>query len=97
MKTTKENPTLKGHPARELRAELLRKIASLVGKEENRRTEIPGASRHRRTSPTPRCRTTYHPGVIVVAQGSKHVNLGRTLLLEQLSWFGFRLECVSQI
>jgi AraC-like DNA-binding protein len=78
MKTTKENPTLKANPARELRAELARKIASLVGKEENRITEIPGVSLHRRTSPTPPCRTTYHPGVIVVAQGSKQVNLGRT-------------------
>jgi hypothetical protein len=41
-------------------------------------TEIPGLSLHRRTSPTPPCRTTYHPGVIVVAQGRKQANLGRT-------------------
>jgi AraC-like DNA-binding protein len=34
-------------------------------------------SLHRRTSPTPPCRTTYHPGIIVVAQGRKQVNLGR--------------------
>ena len=49
-----------------------------MGKEENRITEIPGVSLHRRTSPTPPCRTTYHPGIIVVAQGSKQVNLGQT-------------------
>jgi AraC-like DNA-binding protein len=60
------------------RSELACKIASAVGKEENRITEIPGVSLHQRTSPTPPCRTTYHPGVIVVAQGSKRVNLGRT-------------------
>jgi hypothetical protein len=70
MRNTKENTTLKANAARELRAELARKIASLVGKEENRITEIHGVSLHRRTSPTPPCRTTYHPGVIVVAQGS---------------------------
>jgi AraC-like DNA-binding protein len=78
MKNTKENATPNAHPARGLRAELARKIASLLGKEENRITEIPGASLHRRTSPTPPCRTTYHPGIIVVAQGSKQVNLGPT-------------------
>ena len=78
MKNTKESATLKANPAHGLRAELARKIASLIGKEENRITEIPGVSLHRRTSPTPPCRTTYHPGVIVVAQGSKQVNLGRT-------------------
>ena len=40
------------------------------GNEENRITEIPGVSLHRRTAPTPPCRTTYCPGIIVVAQGS---------------------------
>jgi AraC-like DNA-binding protein len=60
-----------------LRAELAHKIASLIGNEENRITEIPGVSLHRRTAPTPPCRATYHPGIIVVAQGRKQVNLGR--------------------
>jgi AraC-like DNA-binding protein len=87
MKNTKENATLKADPARGLRAGLARKIASFVGKEENRITEIPGVSLHRRTSPTPPCRTTYHPGVIVVAQGSKQVNLGRTSFIYDESRF----------
>jgi AraC-like DNA-binding protein len=87
MKNTKENATLKPNPARGLRAELARKIASLVGKEENRITEIPGVSLHRRTSPTPPCRTTYHPGVVVVAQGSKQVKLGRTSFIYNESRF----------
>jgi AraC-like DNA-binding protein len=87
MKNTKENATLKANPARGLRAELASKIASFVGKEENRITEIPGVSLHRRTSPTPPCRTTYHPGVIVVAQGSKQVNLGRTSFIYDESRF----------
>jgi len=87
MKKPKENDALDPNPARGLRAELARKIASLMGEEENRITEIPGVSLHRRTSPTPPCRTTYHPGVIVVAQGSKQVNLGRTSFIYDESRF----------
>jgi AraC-like DNA-binding protein len=60
------------------RSELAHKIAQKIGKEEVRITEIPGLSLHKRSAPTPPCRTTYHPGIIVVAQGSKRVNLGRT-------------------
>jgi AraC-like DNA-binding protein len=87
MKNTKENAALKPNPARGLRAELARKIASLVGNEENRITDIPGVSLHRRTSPTPPCRTTYHPGIIVVAQGGKQVNLGPTSFIYDESHF----------
>ncbi|HEV3279315.1 MAG TPA: AraC family transcriptional regulator [Terriglobia bacterium] len=87
MKNNQDNAALKPNPARGLRAELARKIASLVGNEENRITEIPGLSLHRRTSPTPPCRTTYHAGVIVVAQGRKQVNLGRTSFIYDESRF----------
>ena len=87
MKNTKENAALTPDPVRGLRAELAGKIASLVGKEENRITEIPGVSLHRRTSPTPPCRTTYHPGIIVVAQGSKQVNLGPNSFIYDESHF----------
>jgi len=77
MNKSKETATVKANPARALRAELAHKIASFMGNEEKRITEIPGMSLHRRTSPTPPCRTTYHPGIIVVAQGAKQVNLGQ--------------------
>jgi AraC-like DNA-binding protein len=87
MKNSKENATLEANPARQVRSELAHKIASLLGKEENRITEIPGVSLHRRTSPTPPCRTTYHPGIIVVAQGSKQVNLGPTSFIYDESHF----------
>ena len=76
MKNAKQNATLMTKGAHELRANLARRIASFLGKEENRITEISGLSLHRRTSPTPPCRTTYHPGIIVVAQGSKQANRG---------------------
>lgn len=77
VKYLKKNAPYKPSPVLELRAALAHKIALLVGKAENRITEIPGVSLHRRTSPTPPCRTTYYPGVIVVAQGRKQANLGR--------------------
>jgi AraC-like DNA-binding protein len=78
MENIKENAILKPNSASGLRAEFAGKIASLVGNQQNRITEIPGVSLHRRTTPSPPCRMTYHPGVIVVAQGSKRVNLGPT-------------------
>ena len=77
-KKTIQTPTPKPNPAHQLRPQLAAKIASLIGNEENRITEIPNVSLHRRTVPSPPCRMTYHPGVIVVAQGSKRVNLGPT-------------------
>jgi AraC-like DNA-binding protein len=87
MKNTKEQATLKANQARGSQAELVQKIASFMGKEENRTTEIAGVSLHRRTAPTPPCRMTYHPGIIVVAQGSKRVNLGRTSFIYDESSF----------
>jgi len=77
MKNIAPNAALRPNPAIPFRAELARKIASFIGNEEKRITEISGMSLHRRTSPTPPCRTTYHPGIIVVAQGAKQVNLGQ--------------------
>ena len=58
MKTGKESAILKPSPTHGLCAELAGKIASFIGKEENRITEIPGVSLHRRTAPTPPCRMT---------------------------------------
>ncbi len=87
MESAQENAALKAAPARESSAELARKIASFIGKEEKRITAVPGLSLHQRTSPTPPCRTTYHPGVIVVAQGSKQANLGRTTFVYDESRF----------
>jgi len=87
MNNTNEKATLKANQARGSQAELARKVASFLGTEENRTTEIPGVSLHQRTAPTPPCRMTYHPGVIVVAQGSKRVNLGRTSFIYDESRF----------
>src|ERR1700691_5408659 len=73
------NPLLSRAP--ELRALLARKIAFSVGSEENRATEIPGLTLHRRAAPTAPCSMTYEPGVTVIAQGRKRVELGRTTFI----------------
>jgi len=65
MTNSKENAVLQLNAAPQLRAELARKIASLIGKEENRITEIPGVSLHQRTAPTPPCRTAYRRYIII--------------------------------
>jgi AraC-like DNA-binding protein len=73
--------------AHELRAELAHKIASLVGSAENRATEIAGLTLHRRTAPTAPCSMTYEPGVTVIAQGRKQIELGRTTFFYDSSRF----------
>ncbi len=73
--------------ARELRRELARKIASFMGPEENRATDIPGVKLHRRTAPTAPCPMTYPPSVTVIAQGRKRVELGRNSFIYDDSRF----------
>lgn len=73
--------------ARELRADLARKIALFIGSAENQATEIPQLTLHRRTAPTAPCSMTYQPGVTVIAQGRKRVELGRNVFLYDASRF----------
>ncbi|MFY9644114.1 MAG: AraC family transcriptional regulator [Terriglobales bacterium] len=73
--SAKHGPEIKGR-VRELRHELARKIVLLMGSEQNRATEISGLTLHRRTAPTAPCSMTYEPGVTVIAQGRKRVDLG---------------------
>src|ERR1700726_4589565 len=84
----------------ELRAELARKIALFMGSEENRATDIPGVTLHRRIAPTAPCSATYEPGVTVIAQGRKRVDLGRTTFIYGESRYlltSVDLPIVSQI
>jgi AraC-like DNA-binding protein len=81
MKKHSKNAAPLSSRARELRAELARKIASFMGSEENRATDIPGLTLHRRTAPTARCSMTYQPCVTVIAQGRKRVELGQTTFI----------------
>src|SRR5450759_1303807 len=73
--------------AHQLRAELSRKIALFIGSEENRPTEIPELTLHRRTTPTAPCSMTYQPSVTVIAQGRKRVELGRNIFIYDASRF----------
>jgi AraC-like DNA-binding protein len=83
-----------------LRSELARKIAAYMGPAEDRATEIPGMTLHRRTVPTAPCSATYEPGVTVIAQGRKRVDLGRTTFIYGESRYlltSVDLPIVSQI
>ena len=84
----------------ELRADLARKITRHIGSVENRATPIPGVSLHRRTAPTAPCSATYEPGVTVIAQGRKRVDLGGTTFIYGESNYlltSLDLPIVSQI
>ena len=74
-------------PVHELRAELARKLALFIGSAENRATEIPGLTLHRRIAPTAPCSMTYDASVTVIAQGRKRVDLGRTTFICDASRF----------
>ena len=74
-------------PAHELRSDLARKIALFMGSAENRATDIPGLTLHRRTAPTAPCSMTYQPGVTVIAQGRKRVELGPNTFIYDASRF----------
>ena len=87
MKNHRGHATPLPDPAHELRSELARKIALFIGSAENRATEIPGLTLHRRTAPTAPCSMTYEPGVTVIAQGRKRVDLGRTTFIYDASRF----------
>jgi AraC-like DNA-binding protein len=84
----------------DLRAELARKIAWSIGSSERQITAVPGLLLVRRTAPTPPCSGTYQPGVIVVAQGRKRVDLGQTTFIYDQSRFlltSIDLPIVSQV
>ncbi len=62
--------------ASERSSEMSRKIARFLGRAEDLTTDIRGLTLHRRTAPTDPCPATYEPGVIVIGQGKKQVELG---------------------
>ncbi len=87
MKNRREDANPLPDRSRELRTELARRIAFFVGSAENRATAVPGLTLHRRTAPTAPCSMTYQPGVTVIAQGRKRVELGRTTFIYDPSRF----------
>ena len=87
MKTRSEEASGFQDPAHAWRVELAHKIALSVGSAENRATEIPWVTLHRRTAPTAPCSLTYQPSVTVIAQGRKRVELGRNIFIYDASRF----------
>jgi AraC-like DNA-binding protein len=89
-----------GRSMQELRAELANKIAWFIGSEERLVTQIPELMLVRRTAPSAPCTGTYTPSLIVVAQGSKRVDLGQTTFVYDRSRFlltSMDLPIVSQV
>ncbi|HEY0701745.1 MAG TPA: AraC family transcriptional regulator [Candidatus Acidoferrales bacterium] len=78
MRKANKNNTSLPPEARELRAELARKIASFIGSQEKLLTAIPGLLLTQRTHPMPPMVGAYEPSLAVVAQGRKRVALGST-------------------
>src|SRR5580704_2390261 len=100
MKTSSKNASPITNQVREWRADLVRKIASFMGSEENRATGIPGLTLHRRTAPTAPCSMTYEPCVTLMVQGRKRVDLGGTTFMYgegQYLLTSLDLPIVSQI
>jgi AraC-like DNA-binding protein len=100
VKKLNKNASPRPNRVRELRAELAGRIASFMGSEENRATSIAGLTLHQRTAPTARCSMTYQPGVTVIAQGRKRVELGQTIFIYGESRYlltSVDLPIVSQI
>ncbi len=84
----------------DLRSELAAKIAWFIGSSERLVTAVPGLLLVRRTAPTAPCTGTYTPSVIIVAQGSKRVDLGQTTFIYDQSRFlltAIDLPIVSQV
>ncbi len=81
LRNSSKTATPLSNRASELRSELAHKITFFMGSEENRATDIPSLTLHRRIAPTAPCSMTYEPGVTVIAQGRKRVDLGGTTFM----------------
>jgi AraC-like DNA-binding protein len=100
MKTTASYGKIPGPSIRELRRELAERIALFAESSERLVTAIPGVVLVRRTAPTAPCSGTYQPSVIVVAQGSKRVDLGqRSFVYDESRYLltALDLPIVSQV
>jgi AraC-like DNA-binding protein len=80
--------------------ELAVKISNSLGDSGERATEVPGLMLYRCTAPTVPSPCTYEPSLLVIAQGRKQVNLGKTSYVFGQSRFlltSLELPVVSQV
>src|SRR5882724_3292468 len=83
-----------------LLTELGSKISNSLGDSGERATEVPGLMLYRCTAPTVPSPCTYEPSLLVIAQGRKRVDLGRTNYVFGQSRFlltSLELPVVSQV
>ena len=81
-------------------AELAVKIGNSLGQSGERATEVPGLMLYRCTAPTVPSPCTYEASLLVIAQGRKRVNLGKTSYVFGQSRFlltSLELPVVSQV
>jgi AraC-like DNA-binding protein len=100
MKNSTRDASPRAEPICALRSELARKIALTLGSAEKMITAIPGLSLHQRTGPTEPCAVAYAPGLIVMAQGQKRVELGpNTFIYDESRYLltSLDLPAVSQL
>jgi hypothetical protein len=100
MKNPSKSATPSPDRARELRTELVRKIASFIGPREKLISGVPGLLLSRRTAPTVPASATYEPSLAVAAQGRKRIHLGRTTFIFDQSRFlltSLDLPVISQV
>lgn len=100
MKSRKSEDVQVTEPITELRSQLAQKISIQLGSAEKMTTAVPGLSLHQRTGPTAPCVVAYVPGLIVMAQGGKRVELGhRTFIYNESRYLltSLDLPSVSQV
>jgi AraC-like DNA-binding protein len=100
MKNRKADASLLVDRVGEIRLELAQKIAHRLGSAEKMTTAIPGLSIHQRTGRTAPCVAAYVPGMIVMAQGRKRVELGTNAFTYDESRYlvtSLDLPAVSQV
>lgn len=100
MKKLTAEASASAHRVDELRRELVMKLSRHLGPEEKLATQVPGLTLHQRTGPTPPCVVAYAPGLVVMAQGRKQVQLGpRTFIYDESRYLltSLDLPSVSQV
>jgi AraC-like DNA-binding protein len=100
MKSRKTDASLQSELVYELRSALAQSIALRLGSAEKMTTAVPGLSLAQRTGPTAPCAVTYQPGLIVMAQGRKRVELGSNTFIYDESRYlltSLDLPTVSQV
>lgn len=99
-KTLSNEPLQPGNRLQELRADLARKIAQIIGTAANRPTNVPGLTLFREVAPTTCWSGTYEPSIGLIVQGRKRVELGRTTFFYDPAQFlltSVDLPVISQV